>query len=279
METRERIETPLAPPSIGFRSQGLLAGGLLFAAGQVGVPLRAPGELGELPATLEEQVAVALGHLTQVTRAADVPLERVVDVSAFLVPRSIATRKRVPRPYGGTPTGAPVSLRGRDQDVGSQIEAYLGLHVPLLHVEQVTAVALHGHVELDWIAIQDAEMSVAAAVEILAPFGRSVGATRSGPFVIVNGVYGEGQNLAQQTRNALRHAATILEQHGSSLGALAKMAVYIADFDSYPQFNDVTKEVFHDMIPPARSVLVAPALTGFAAHRGLLRLDLIALHA
>jgi enamine deaminase RidA (YjgF/YER057c/UK114 family) len=53
------------------------------------------------------------------------------------------------------------------------------------------------------------------------------------------------------------------------------MAVYIADFDSYPQFNDVTKEVFHDMIPPARSVVVAPALTGAA----LLRLDLIALHA
>jgi enamine deaminase RidA (YjgF/YER057c/UK114 family) len=251
METRVRIETPLAPPSIGFRSQGLLAGGLLFAAGQVGAPLRAPGVLAELPATLEEQVTVALGHLTQVTRAADVPLERVVDVSAFLVPR------------------------GRDEDVGSQIETYLGRCVPLLHVEQVAAVALHGHVELDWIAIQDAEMSVAAAVELLAPFGRSVGATRSGPFVIVNGICGEGPNLAQQTRSALRHAATILEQHGSSLGALAKMAVYIADFDSYPEFNNVTKEVFHDKIPPARSVLVAPALTGAS----LLRLDLIALHA
>lgn len=61
-------------------------------------------------------------------------------------------------------------------------------------------------------------------------------------------------------------------QHRSALAAVAKMNVYIADFDSYPQFNEVTKEIFRETIPPARSVLVAPRRTGAA----LLRVDLLA---
>lgn len=250
MERKVRIETPLAPPSTGFRSQGLLAGGLLFTAGQIGAPLRAPGVLAALPDTLEEQVALTLQHLAQVTSAAGLSLEHVVEVSAFLV------------------------SHGREDDVRRQIEAFLGFSVPLMHVEQVSAVALHAMLELDWIAVQDPALSPTAAAGILAPFGHAYGATHSGPFVILNGVTGEGRNLEEQSRNALHNADTILRHHGSALDAVVKMAVHIADFDSYPQFNDVTKEVFRDIIPPARSVLVAPTITGAS----LLRLDLIALH-
>jgi enamine deaminase RidA (YjgF/YER057c/UK114 family) len=250
MERRVRIETPLAPPSIGFRSQGLLAGGLLFGAGQVGAPLRAPGDLADLPDTLEEQVALALEHLAQVTRAADVALHRVVEVSAFLVPS------------------------GRVHDVRRQIETYLDMPVPLFHSEQVAAVALHGMLEMDWIAIQDPAMSSATVADILAPFfGGVERATRSGPFVMLTQVRGQGQTLGEQTRSALLNAHTILRQQGSAVHSITKMTAYIADYDSYPHFNDATKEVFHDTIPPARSVLVAPAI----AEPSLLCLDLIAL--
>src|SRR5579883_2990249 len=132
---RLRIETPLAPPSTGFRSQGLVAAGFLFTAGQIGAPLLASGQIGAPPASLEEQVNLCLRHLTQVTLAGGTSIDHVVEVSAFVVPA------------------------GQEAAVRHQVEDRLGYSPPLFRVRQVTDVALHAGLELDWIALHDSTLS------------------------------------------------------------------------------------------------------------------------
>ncbi len=60
---------------------------------------------------------------------------------------------------------------------------------------------------------------------------------------------------------------------GGTFENLVKLTVYIKEFDPYPQFNDATRKAFADIIPPTRSVLVAPEITGNAQ----ICVDLIAL--
>ena len=52
----------------------------------------------------------------------------------------------------------------------------------------------------------------------------------------------------------------LLEPHGD----LVKLTVYLYEFDPYPQFNEATMQHFADTVPPTRSVLVAPEITGSA---------------
>ncbi|MGL4649043.1 MAG: hypothetical protein ACRC1H_06530, partial [Caldilineaceae bacterium] len=82
---RRRIETDNAPPSTGFRSQALAAAGLLFTGGMGGAPRAADGVVRAPAATLEEQVALCLGYLEQVTLAGGGDRTRVVELSAFPV--------------------------------------------------------------------------------------------------------------------------------------------------------------------------------------------------
>jgi enamine deaminase RidA (YjgF/YER057c/UK114 family) len=129
--------------------------------------------------------------------------------------------------------------------------------------------------ELDWIVDLHPERSPPAAVAILAPLGHDETAQPivSGPFLIRNGHSAPGDTLYHQSRNLLDAISADLIAQGSSIDRLVKLTVFIADFNAYPQFNTATKEVFADMIPPARSVVVAPSVTG-DAH---LRVDWVAL--
>jgi hypothetical protein len=51
------------------------------------------------------------------------------------------------------------------------------------------------------------------------------------------------------------------------------MIVYMSGYDIYPQFNEETKRQFAAFDPPARSVLIAPEITGDS----FLRIDMVAL--
>ncbi len=246
---RCRIETPNAPPSMGFRSQGMVAAGFLFTGGQVGAPMPQEGVQRGPAATLEEQVALCLQHLEQVTLAAGASKAQVIEVSAFVVPA------------------------GKEQQVLRQVEDFLGFTPPLFNSKTVSDVAMHGLLELDWIALMDEHLSRQEGVEILRPFGHGEGLVRSGPFVMLNGLTAPGASLGEQTINLLAEADRRLQQAGTALRHTVKLTVYIADFDAYPQFNDATKQAFASFTPPTRSVLVAPEVTGAA----LLRMDLLAL--
>ena len=78
--TRERIETSGAPAPVGPYSQGIVAGGLVFCAGQLGLD---PAS-GELPVGVEAQAARALENLSSILDAAGCSWGDVVKTTIFL---------------------------------------------------------------------------------------------------------------------------------------------------------------------------------------------------
>lgn len=246
---RTRYETDTAPPSTGFRSQALAAGGFLFTGGQIGAPLAADGTVRAVAPTIEEQTRLCLAHLGNVTRAAGASAARVIELAAFVVQADHA------------------------EVVRREAAAALGALPPLVNLVTVADVAMHGLLELDWVVDLEPGRDLAAAAAVLQPFGHGEGVVRSGPFVFVNGLTAPGATLGEQSAALFERADALLREAGSGLAQLVKLTVLIADFDSYPQFNEVTRRVFAATTPPTRSVVVAPALTAPA----LLRVDLLAL--
>lgn len=76
------VSTPDAPRAIGPYSQGVLAGGFLFTAGQVGFD-PATGEL--VDEGIAEQTARVLDNLRAILQAAGLDLSSVVKTTVFLV--------------------------------------------------------------------------------------------------------------------------------------------------------------------------------------------------
>ncbi len=249
MDRRKRIETDLAPASAGYRSNAMTAAGFVFTSGHIGAPISKPEHRAVPAATLETQVDLVLNHMRALVLAGGGKMDRVVEVSSFIVPFE------------------------RHEIVSERTRAFLGYAPPLYHAEPVADVALHGMLEIDGIALVDSGITMEQAAETLRPFGQGEGLVRSGPFVMLNGMTAPGANLGDQTRNLLREADNQLRAAGASLANVVKLTVYISDFETYPQFNDATKELFANFEPPTRSVLVAPGVTGDS----LLRIHLLAL--
>jgi len=251
MSRKFRIETDKAPLSHGYRSNGMAAEGFVFTAGHIGAPMVPPGERSEPAATLEEQVDLCLQHMEQLALAGGGPKDRFVEVAAFLVPSAFE----------------------RQDVVRQRIDAFLGYTPPLVHIQRIEDVAMHAFLEIDGVSLSDPEISLEQAAEVLRPFGHGEGLVHSGPFLFLNEMTAPGANLGEQTHNLLNDAARRLEEADSSFSNLLKMIVYMSGYDIYPQFNEETKRQFATFDPPARSVLIAPKITGDF----YLRLDMIAL--
>lgn len=255
MDEKVRIRTDKTPPSNGYRSKGLVAGGLVFTAGWIGVPMVPPSraaERAEPAETLEEQTNLICQYLEQVTLAGGSTKERVVEVSAF------------------------VADPDNEQAVRALVREYLGFEPPLFNYFNVQGVARDAMLELDWIAVADQDISTAEAVDILRPFAHERGLMRSGPFVMLNGLAAPGETLGEQTVNLMAKADEQLKEVGSSLSNVVKMNVFYVTPTypgDYPQFNEATKRVFADFEPPTRSVVRAPGI----ADPHLLRIDYLAL--
>lgn len=250
MDLRTRIESDKTPPSTGYRSKGLTAGGFLFTAGWVGVHLLPDGTAGELAPTLDEQIDLICHYLEQVTLAAGTTKDRVVEVSAFIVPHE------------------------REDEIRARVIQYLGFEPALFNVKRIEGVAREGMLELDWIALlPDAPYSVAEAAAILHPFAEGDGMVRSGPFVMLNGVTVSGPSLREATFEIMEQADQQLRAAGSSLRDVVKMNVLHHDNETYPEFNQATRDVFATFEPPTRSVVRAPT----ALRDKLLRIDYLAL--
>ncbi len=80
MSERRVVQTDSAPGAIGPYSQAIVAAGLVFAAGQVGLD-PATGQLRE---GVEAQAEQAVANLRSVLEAAGSGLERVVKATIFL---------------------------------------------------------------------------------------------------------------------------------------------------------------------------------------------------
>ena len=74
------VSTEKAPAAIGPYSQAVVAGGFVFASGQLGID----PETGELAEGIESQTRRALLNLKAVLEAAGSSLEKVVRVGVFL---------------------------------------------------------------------------------------------------------------------------------------------------------------------------------------------------
>lgn len=245
-------ETENAPPSYGHRSQAIMASGFLFTGGQVGAPLARSAQTGthEVADSLDDQLALCLGHLEAVTAAAGGTRDHVVEVAAF------------------------VAKRDSRAQVEDAIVAKLGRQPQLLRYEEVADVALHGLVELDWVACLDESIQAARAAEIIGPLGQLDTGTEvvvSGPFLITNGVIGTGADMITASDDVFAQIAGRLGQKGASLHHIVKMVVFIDDFDHYPAFNAVTQKLLTNVPLPTRSVVVAPTLAD-----GAVRIDIVA---
>lgn len=78
---RQQVETSGAPAALGPYSQGIRSGGLVFAAGQVGLE---PGSGELVDGGVAEQTDRALRNLTAILDAAGASLDQVVKTTVFL---------------------------------------------------------------------------------------------------------------------------------------------------------------------------------------------------
>jgi len=84
MHHREAVNTDAAPRALGPYNQALVAGDLVFTAGQLGGDPRT----GDLPAGIEAQTLQALRNIAAVLAAADSGWEDVVKTTVFLADMS-----------------------------------------------------------------------------------------------------------------------------------------------------------------------------------------------
>jgi enamine deaminase RidA (YjgF/YER057c/UK114 family) len=89
-------------------------------------------------------------------------------------------------------------------------------------------------------------------------------AVRIGPYVAVAGTTGAGEDVASQTRDALRRIDTALQDVGASLSDVVRTRMFVTDITLWAEVGKVHAEVFGDIMPVATMVevaaLIAPEL-------------------
>ncbi len=75
------VATERAPKAIGPYSQGVIAGGFLFTAGQIALD---PGTMEIVPGGVTEQTERVMANLDAILREAGTSIQRVVKTTCFL---------------------------------------------------------------------------------------------------------------------------------------------------------------------------------------------------
>ena len=103
-----------------------------------------------------------------------------------------------------------------------------------------------------------------AAPQAIGPYSQAI---QIGDFVFTSGQipidpqtgkFVEG-GIAEQTEQVLRNLAEVLKAAGTSLGAVVKTTVFLADMDDFAAMNEVYARYFSNE-PPARSTVQAARL-------------------
>jgi enamine deaminase RidA (YjgF/YER057c/UK114 family) len=89
-------------------------------------------------------------------------------------------------------------------------------------------------------------------------------AVRVGPLVAVAGTTGSGDDVASQTRDALRRIDIALRQAGAALTDVVRTRIYVTDIARWREVAEVHAQIFGDIRPAATmvevSALIAPDL-------------------
>jgi 2-iminobutanoate/2-iminopropanoate deaminase len=121
------IHTPHAPAAIGPYSQGIVANGFLFCAGQTPID---PATMQVVPGDVPEQTERALANLHAVLSAAGLDWTDVVKTTVFL--RDMADFQRMNEVYArvlgeARPARSTVAVLGLPRDVRVEIELVAAL--------------------------------------------------------------------------------------------------------------------------------------------------------
>ncbi len=104
-------------------------------------------------------------------------------------------------------------------------------------------------------------MSSGSAYESAVGYSRAV---RLGAHVAVAGTTGTGDDVATQTRDALRRIEAALQEVGASLRDVVRTRIYVTDITQWREVGAVHADVFGDIRPAATmvevSALIDPAL-------------------
>ena len=89
-------------------------------------------------------------------------------------------------------------------------------------------------------------------------------AVRVGSPISVAGTTGSGDDVAAQTRDALRRIEAALNEVGATLRDVVRTRIYVTDITQWREVGDAHAEVFGDIRPAATmvevSALIDPAL-------------------
>jgi len=119
----ELVSTTGAPKAIGPYSQGIIAGGLVFTAGQVAID---PATGDVVPGGIAEQTARVMENLGAILQAAGSGLDRVVKTTVFLTDMAdfAAMNEVYAKAFGShRPARSTVAVSGLPKGVKVEIEA------------------------------------------------------------------------------------------------------------------------------------------------------------
>ncbi len=121
--SKQTVQTPLAPAAIGPYSQGIVAGGLLFTAGQIAID-PATGQV--VPGDVVPQTERVLANIQAILDACGVDWSRVVKTTVFLA--DMADFPRMNDVYArvlgdARPARSTVQVAGLPRGVAVEIEA------------------------------------------------------------------------------------------------------------------------------------------------------------
>ena len=89
-------------------------------------------------------------------------------------------------------------------------------------------------------------------------------AVRTGPYVVVAGTTGAGEDIASQARDALRRIEIALQEVGATLSDVVRTRMYVTDISLWRDLGAVHAEAFGDVRPVTSmvevSALISPEL-------------------
>jgi enamine deaminase RidA (YjgF/YER057c/UK114 family) len=102
--------------------------------------------------------------------------------------------------------------------------------------------------------------NVSSRTEFEATVGYSR-AVRVGPVVAVAGTTGAGDDIAAQTRDALRRIEIALRDAGAELTDVIRTRIFVTDISRWREVGAAHAEVFGDILPVATMVEVAALIS------------------
>ena len=97
-------------------------------------------------------------------------------------------------------------------------------------------------------------LSSHSAYEPVVGYSRAV---RAGGFIAVSGTTAAGDDVAEQTRNALRRIETALRELGGSPADVVRIRMFVTDISRWREIGAVHAEFFGDIRPAATMVEVS----------------------